>query len=80
MSDPHDIVPEGVDAEVLATRKAAYTTGERRRCLDCGYVVRHRAPDVSSATQRPHYCNECKRPLRTDETVLAETREAVVDA
>ena len=78
MTDPHDIVPEGVDAEVLAARKAQNTTGERRRCPDCGFVVRHRAPDVSSTTQRPHYCNECKRPLRADETVLAETREAVV--
>ena len=80
MSDPHDIVPEGVDADVLATRKAACTTGQRRRCLDCGYVVRNRGSDVSSATQRPHYCSECKRPLGTDETIVAETREAVVDA
>ena len=80
MTDPHDIVPEGVDAEVLATRKAAYTTGERRRCSDCGFVVRNRGSSVSTTTDRAHYCDECKRPLGTDETIVAETREAVVDA
>ena len=78
MTDPHDIVPEGVDADVLASRKVAATTGGKRRCPDCGFVVRQRGSDLRDCTQRPHYCNECKRPLDTDETVVAETREAVI--
>ena len=78
MTDPHDIVPEGVDAETLAARKAAHTTGERRRCPDCGYVIRQRSSRLSNRADRPHYCSECKRPLDSEETVLAETREAVV--
>ena len=78
MTDLHDIVPEGVDAETLAARKAAHTTGERRRCPDCGFVVRHRGSDFWGTTDRAHYCSECKRALETDETIVAETREAVV--
>ena len=75
MSETHDIVPDGVDADVLRGRAMKTPKHDRQieRCPRCGYASLRRRK--SGPTDR--YCERCHDHV---EAVVAESIEAAQEA
>lgn len=73
-ADPHDIVPDDVDAETLAQRLTQHTDGPQSRCAKCGFILEVRAGGVFTGASAGFYCKNCQQKRVDDGVVKADSR------
>lgn len=77
MSEPHDIVPEGIESlDDIRSRQA--TPGEsrgskRRRCEECELAaLEPRTGSIANSVAHDYYCSYCKEARSEQETFVGE--------